>query len=69
METTNKYSKLRRQGGFIARICECSPAYVNMVLNGERTPKTARADKAQLILEKADQLLAILERPAPYNKI
>lgn len=69
METTNKYSKLCHQFTFLARACECSPAYVIMVLNGQRTPKTSRAGKAQLILEKADQLLAILERPAPYNKI
>lgn len=69
METINRYRELKSQHCFIARACDVAPSYVYKVLKGERLPKSKRAVKAAAILEKADQLLAILERPEPYNKI
>lgn len=63
-EKINRYKKLKGQCGFISRICGVSPSYVNMVLNGDRTPRTQRANKANKIFKVADDLLLFQENAA-----
>lgn len=56
-----QYQALKNHSGILAKACNVSPSYVLRVLNGQRTPKTARATKAALIFQKADALLELLK--------
>ena len=52
METTKKRPMAYGVYSIIAQSCDCSPVYVKKVLANKRTPRTHKALKAKMILEK-----------------
>lgn len=64
-QITHRYDAIKSPRILIAKACGVSPAYVNMVLRGERVPKSKRAIKAHEILKKADAILAICQKQLP----